>query len=429
MTVSNTKVYRLKEALKTTYDTIKANSELMVTRLDNQTGYMDAINLTGKSRINTYLPKTLLKTLELEEVRDITPKDTAVMISIQGYHGVTGGAYTDSIGTDPELFVMQANGKRVLPAWRFADESAKGKHTCKPYPDGPQVEFMSSIRTCLAYLTDDVQAGLRATLKAARKVDPTCNLSIANTCKLTKVQIAQAPKKYLEFGCDPSQNVYGLRGALDNQNIAMRSAGYHMHLNATKSSGNTTKEDIHNAIRAIDGVLGIYVTACAAGLEDPARRLLYGLPGEHRLKNISAGYFEYRVLGPVVMISPEFHHACWEIFRWAAKFGMSGWFDKAWAATEDDIISTILRCDVEGARKIMHDNKQMFIGLFNSKISNGAAAHELAMKGITELRPDLCEPNAIEREWKLNKTWISHSDDSKRVWALNGAKFIQQSTA
>jgi Phage phiEco32-like COOH.NH2 ligase-type 2 len=323
--------------------------------------------------------------------------------------------YDGRIGSDPEIFAESATGN-MIPAFLFLpgkDKPAKTpnweKHfnnhgNCAMYWDGFQAEYTTKPDTCLGYHGDSIAAGMRGVYDAVRKRFKDSKLSMRSVFHLSPEVLEGALEEHVEFGCMPSYNAYGLTVKMPPaREVPFRSAGGHIHFGIGKKS----HAQAAPIIKALDAVLGVACVSLFAEFDDPNRRKLYGLPGEYRLPKHGV---EYRPLSNAWLSHPLIMNLVIDLSRKALVFGKEGYFEKYWKASEEEVISCMINCDVKAAHKMMERNKEIFLQLLKASYSS-AQSQELEMlyqvfiKGI---RSAVKDPLDLTANWKLEKGWKPH---------------------
>jgi hypothetical protein len=322
------------------------------------------------------------------------------------------------IGSDPEIFVEDENGK-VVPAFNFLGSKEKPdatmpRHTAgvgdigsKPmYWDGFQGEFVTHPDNCLSWQVDSVQCGLDAMLKKAKAFNPLAKLSIKTTMDVSQEQLNAATPEQVQFGCMPSFNVYGLTGAaIPGRECDFRSAGGHNHFGVGKKS----PEAISAMVKALDAILGVACVSLFASFDNPKRRVMYGLPGEYRLPPHG---LEYRTLSNAWIFHPMIMHLVFDMSRKILVFGEKGLM-KFWEATEKETIDCIRNCDVAKAREILsrEKNKRVMFKLLRDCYGwTGEKQLKLFNVFLEGMESIISNPADIAGNWMLNDKWTAHSD-------------------
>lgn len=364
--------------------------------------------------------------------------------------------YGNKLGSDPEIFVEDGVGN-LIPAFEFlgsktnpnirhsrgeSPHKAFGKYGV--YWDGFQAEFETEAISCMAWHMDSVQAGLEATLVAARKYNPKAILSNKNVYEISHEVLQKTPKQFVELGCKPSLNAYDMHGQICNpRELVYRPAGGHIHFGI----GGHAPEEYVKGVEALDAILGVTAVSFFANYDNPIRRQYYGLAGEYRLPPHG---LEYRTLSNAWLIHPAAAHMIFELGRSALMFGLNG-FMPYWEGSKQETIEIINNCDVDGARKILDRNKVLFNRILQGShlvdefygddeedddeeiyagepVENSATtmAYNAFTQGVESI---VADPDNIEKNWRLGDHWESHSYSTNACWersvpTLRGKKLI-----
>lgn len=332
------------------------------------------------------------------------------------------------IGSDPEIFVEEAG--RLIPAFLFlpskdkpaytADTAGFNGHGGMPmYWDGFQAEFTTQAQHCLGYHGDSIAAGMKGVYKAAKKRFPNSQLSIRSVFHIEPEILSAAAEEHVAFGCMPSINAYGLKVKMPPaRQVPFRSAGGHIHFGIGKGQ----QKDADKIVRALDAILGVACVSLFAEFDDPARRKLYGLPGEYRLPPHG---LEYRPLSNAWLSHPMIMNLVIDLSRKCVVFGQKD-FMPYWNATEEETLDCIIRCDVEAAQKILLRNKEVFKQLLKAsyfeddddydyddpgktpkkKKSEMDILFDVFMNGIGSAVND---PTDLTANWCLESGWKRHA--------------------
>lgn len=311
---------------------------------------------------------------------------------------VGNGVFT--AGSDPEMFVFA--GPKLLPAFEFLphkEKAAVGMESVQAYWDGFQAEFrMHSSGYCLDGLCADLQCGLMKILFAARKHNPSAKLSIKNVVRISKETLANADDPFVELGCLPSQNLYGLVGGrVENpRELRYRFAGGHMHFGSENAIAH------EQSVKMLDAILGVWSVGAAQSFDSPIRRQYYGLAGEYRTPRYCYNFFglEYRVLSNFWMCHPALMMITYEIGRLAMKLATTEYADQ-WLAPKEEVIEAIQTQNVKLAAKILMRNKPVFRWLLsarNWKLHQVLRAFDL---GINGLESEIKDPENIAGNWGI----------------------------
>lgn len=331
------------------------------------------------------------------------------------------------LGSDPEIFVENQKGN-VIPAFKFLGSKKSpnnygiGEHQYienKPiYWDGFQAEFETSANTCLAWQVDSVQQGLKGTLDAALKYDKDAKLSIQTVMDIPDDLLKNEAEEHVEFGCMPSLNIYNMKGKIvSGRDLPYRSAGGHIHFGFEGIK--KTKVEIERIIKSLDAILGVACVALFAKYDNPKRRECYGLAGEYRLPKHG---IEYRVLSNAWLSHPLIMNLVFDLARKALVFGQKD-FLKYWKATEKETINCINNCDVNKAKTILNNNKDIMLQLFQAsyRCDNHQAKKifNIFLNGMESIVKD---PSDLVTNWNLkgdNCSWVKHSDGKGKNYRMS----------
>lgn len=259
-------------------------------------------------------------------------------------------------GCDPELFVTDTVGK-VIPAFTFLP-SKNDRGLSWAFWDGFQAEFATPAIACAANQMDNIREGLKSVLKRAKVVNPNAKLSCETVVEIPPEILAEASQTHVMLGCDPSENIYGLRGdpVPDARMLPFRFAGGHIHLGMDNPTQRMIRPHLGEMIRGMDIVAAVPSVAMFEGLENAIRRQYYGLPGEFRLPPHGV---EYRTLSNAWMCHPAITMLMFDLVRagaWVGANGLRMLFD----ASDDEVIQTVRGIDAVRARKIVERNKAAY---------------------------------------------------------------------
>lgn len=372
-------------------------------------------------RTSCTLPKTFeLNILKGTRGRDLSKAWKSVANSQLGKFG---RRLQCTLGSDPEIFVVDKDNK-VIPAWTFLppkEKPVKYEYNAQQgtlYWDGFQAEFTTpGHHTCFSWVNDSIQAALR-TLHDTVK-DRGGKLTIENVLPVDPDFLANQDTKYVEFGCAPSYNVYGLRGnKQDGRDVPFRFAGGHMHFGVTHLSAKTeTREaQIQNYVRWLDKILAVASVSFLGELDNPIRRHFYGQPGEYRTPSHG---FEYRTLSNAWMCHPLAMNMVFDLGRSVCGLAEEGLLD-GWQCEEKEMIQVVMKNDIAGAQAILDRNKDMFkqiLKVIGGTFYSGDKYLELAFNawrnGVKTIVED---PTNLVKNWDLEKTWVRHGDGYGKNW-------------
>lgn len=320
--------------------------------------------------------------------------------------------YSGYVGCDPEIFVE--NDKGLMPAFDFLPAKSKGTTA---YWDGFQAEFITRENMCLSYHIDSIQYGLLKVLESARKVDPTAKLSLKTVVDVGMDAIAKAAPEHVAFGCMPSFNAYGHEGLkVAGQETSIRCTGGHIHFGLHSGYGSNkppfdkgkVQDNAVNIVKALDAILGVMCVSLFKNIDDPKRRMLYGLAGEYRLP---AHGIEYRTLSNAWLCHPVITNLVFDMARAAFSVGHLGDLGKMWKATEEETIECINNCNADMAKVILERNKNCILGMLDSRYfikEINEKLYDVILNGVETLVLDV---NNIEGNWQLGKKMFSHASN------------------
>src|SRR6185369_6959931 len=173
--------------------------------------------------------------------------------------------------------------------------------------------------------------------------------------------------------------------------------------------GKTEMEKAVPIVKALDAIIGVACVSLFAKFDNPKRRRLYGLPGEFRLPKHG---IEYRPLSNAWLAHPFITNLVIDVARNVVVLAQKNLFHRVWDAKEEEVVDTILTCNVQKAREILEKNKETFIKIL------GASYHEWAKKNQLEFLFNVFlngmewivkDPHNFTNNWSLNGIWITHS--------------------
>jgi len=323
------------------------------------------------------------------------------------------------LGTDPEVFVE--NEGKLLPAFEFLPPKEKhlkatGMYSGNVYCDGFQGEFTVQPSSCLAWVVDGIHATLKSLLKEARSKHPAAKLSVKTVVEIDHNLLIDGKKEHVELGCMPSKNVYGSKGQIpeSGRTLPIRMTGGHMHF-----SPNYNEEQITNAIRLLDRILGVPSVSLFANYDHPARRQFYGLAGEYRTPKWG---LEYRTMSNAWLVHPAIMHLVFDLGRLAVQLSINKEFSALFDASDEDVQEIINTCDVAKSRKYLTKYKDSWLVAMNkAKHTETAAtsAYKTFMEGADSI---MSHPGDMEKNWSLDEVsrsanaWVGHSEGYGKNW-------------
>lgn len=327
------------------------------------------------------------------------------------------------VGIDPEMFVF--DGPKLMPAFEFLPSKEQpyvrrsDVSSVQPaaYWDGFQAEFrlQNCAPMCLMVLSVQARKGLKLIIESALKTNKNAKLSLQNVVRIPSERLKTDPDPFVELGCEPSFNIYGLKGkkVSNPRQLRYRFAGGHMHF------GTTSKYDFKEVIPILDAILGVWSVGAAQSFDNPIRRKYYGLVGEYRkpvykgregidtpdvyIPAIPKGNgLEYRVLSNFYYASPAIFHLTWEIGRQAIRLAHDNpKFFKAWSSTKDETIECIQNSDIKMAQAILKRNEPMFKWLFGQRGWDSSIVQRGFNVGLNGIESEIKDPTEIEKNWGL----------------------------
>jgi hypothetical protein len=324
------------------------------------------------------------------------------------------GPTVTSTGTDPEIFVTDAEGE-LIPAYDFLPKKTVLQGNVTAFWDGFQAEFATRATGCLAYEVDYIREGLLAVLNAARVKVPKAKLSMKSVFEIPPKLLRTANEEHVLLGCAPSENVYGNAGIQvdDGRKLPWRCAGGHIHL----AIGLTPKQKAE-AVRALDYLLGVASVSLFRDFDSPMRRELYGLAGEYRTPKAYAG-IEYRTLPNTWLCHPAICHLIFDFARSACRVGAAGLLDQV-EGTDKQVQEIINGCDVKGAVALLKKNKRVYESLFEQTYQIWGTKADCVKHGFLAFTEGLAQvvkdPEDIAGNWMFNGGWTGHSEAGNCQW-------------
>lgn len=331
------------------------------------------------------------------------------------------------LGTDPEIFIKDGND--LLPAYEFLPDKKTplrfeiGANLNNRLPDdchanlfwdGFQAEFNCPALACIAFISDNVRAGLLGLLTEARKTHLNAKLTTQNVFQIPMATLRSVREEFVMLGCDASQNAYGMCGehVENSRKLRYRFAGGHIHFGLNNAFRKVTTEEAEKIVRYLDMILGVWAVGAAAAIDNPIRRQYYGLAGEFRMPPHG---LEYRTLSNFWFAHPGITNL---VFMMARRIL---WTDvkvlDRWIAHPQETVETINNCDVKRARKILSDNSLLFRETTSDYRIHTDCALKIAMNGIESV----VDPEDLEKNWKLSvdgPKWIGHAGKDEGWYSL-----------
>ena len=238
------------------------------------------------------------------------------------------------LGTDPEFFILDKNGKPVPAHLRGVPDKTKKRFVRggSVFRDGYAVELNIIPTGCRETLALNVKTALQDARKSFLKGGD--RFSTIPTVPIDLADIRKGPPDVREFGCEPSFDAYDLQvksPLADALTYPWRSIGGHMHFSVNKLDikPGYDKElawmlkpaNYPTAVRLLDLFLGIPLTCLHHRPAQYARRRLYGQAGEFRPQtyNENSTGFEYRTPGPEIWNHHAISGMAFGVARWVLK--------------------------------------------------------------------------------------------------------------
>ena len=311
------------------------------------------------------------------------------------------------MGTDPEFFVTH-HGK-VVPAFDFLPD----KHTTADglFWDGFQAEttidlwgnwpkesvYQGDIAhaiKCHAILAQQVGRQLSKLAKHDLNIAP------QSIWKVPAVQLKYASEAHVELGCDPSRNVYGMRGRLVERprELGWRFAGGHVHFNMSREA-REDRDLVRYLVKTLDALLGVPCVCLAQNYDHFIRRRYYGLAGEYRLPPHG---LEYRTLSNFWVIDPRAFGLVFDLARHAFNVGRSR-LRGIFVGPERAIRDTINYCDVRSAKDFMKLNRAFYTAWAEMMYHSSKPFWEAIDGGIDKVIPNWGKD--VVEAWRLPTDW------------------------
>jgi hypothetical protein len=412
----------------------KVNKLMIITKIEEFTpgmatvSYQKYINFDG--RIKNFNALTGTQILKLTGKQGTAMLEFIKKWELENFHTKLSNQKFYS-GSDPEIFAEK--NKIIIPAFHYLGTKENPKHFTKKindfeknnkvYADGFATEFETDAQSCLAYHIDSIAAGMKASYDAVKAYDPKANLTIRNNMMIPADIMDAAKDEDVAFGCNPSLNVYGLKGRLVGpRDLPFRFAGGHIHFGC----GPQSKDKVEAGVKALDKVLAVACVSLFAKQDSSMRRSFYGLPGEYRLPKHG---LEYRTLSNAWLCHPLITNFVFDLARKVLNMGMQG-LGNVWEATEEETIEVIMTHNVEKARQILERNKTIFMKLLQAAYGGGGmndgsleAVYQTFLNGVEYMIKD---PNDLESNWHLKGGWIRHCANPNKNFASAADNLINK---
>jgi len=339
-------------------------------------------------------------------------------------------AHSFKVGSDPEIFIEDENGK-CIPAFNFLGSKTDkknlynyGENKCNIYWDGFQAEFETAAANCLEQHSASVQQAMIQLEKLAKGYNKKAKLSTKTVMRIDQDVLEAAKIEHVSLGCMPSFNVYGMSGEVvaDPRMLPIRPAGGHIHFGIGKSN----HEQVKDMVKALDAILGVCCVSLFQKYDDPVRRQYYGLAGEYRLPPHG---LEYRTLSNAWLVHPVIMNFVFDFARKVLMFGQKE-FLKKWNATEAETIACINNCDVTLAHEIMERNKDIIVKLFKAAYAQFAGNNDKAFEALYKIfyvGMDCIVKDSTDfhKNWNMDHSLYSNTDKTARNFRHNIEAIIE----
>lgn len=334
-------------------------------------------------------------------------------------------SYGMQISASPEVF-LETKNESIVPGFEVnTPGSFYGNGAAPVNKTTFHKTFNTTVGGCLAYGCDYVHNGLVGIHSQLKKEKDTRDIRISNTSviELPTSLIKEVSKKETPESRKNIRNVYGLS---PKGNPKYRVANGVMNF-----SLQLTEDEVVEAVKSLDCVIGIACVSLFADYDLPVRREISGLAGEYELLP-KVGYganaakysgFKYRTLSNAWLIHPVIMHLVFDLSRKAIALGLSK-LRHRWKGSEQEVIRIIQECDVKAARKMMEDNKHVYFALLRKSYPGQGEdrtklAYNVFLNGINKV---IASPNDLTKNWSLNGGWVNHSGGESRCWSTASTK-------
>jgi hypothetical protein len=303
------------------------------------------------------------------------------------------------------------DGPKMIPAYLFLPKKRDTNDGI--FWDGFQAEwkYENPIK-CQNNLVRLTREKMQKLLTKAHVKFPNARLTLRNVVRIPAETLATAQDNYVELGCKPSYNAYGMHGidVANPRKLLYRFAGGHMHF----GTWHARRPNYRGIISTLDAVLGVWSVGAARNMDIPIRRQYYGLAGEYRMpqyKSVDmdgdvAYGVEYRTLSNFWLCAPSISQLTWEIGRQAVRLAMSK-YRKFWVTSQDEVVETINNCDVDQAVKILKRNQPMFLWMLNQRFPGHKTAASNGLRVANEgVEAFVDDPHNLPVNWHFKDEWI-----------------------
>lgn len=197
------------------------------------------------------------------------------------------------LGCDPELFVVNAEGK-PRSAWGLVPGTKESPHKVDKgaiQVDGMALEFNIDPATTEDEFVENIATVMNELRKAT---PPEFKFHIKPSVNFHYAILAKQPDEAKELGCQPDFSAYTLKeNPKPDANTTLRTASGHIHIGIGDGFDTSSEEHLLRCatlVKHLDLFLGLRSLEWDS---DRRRRQLYGNPGAMRIKPYGV---EYRVL-------------------------------------------------------------------------------------------------------------------------------------
>lgn len=212
-----------------------------------------------------------------------------------------------SLGTDPELFVVDEN-QNVVPASKILDiplNSANGSIV----KDGLQIELHPTANHCREVLTSNIRGcllQLHNHLNSGKLKSKNYKISNKFVIDVNKELLKELNPEDLAIGCEPDKIAHGSAKScyIDGTKHFKRYCGGHLHFGSANGYSSDIEEyhkNVNEIIILMDYFVGLTWVLLDHSEDNKERRKVYGKAGSYRLQPHG---IEYRVLSNLWMNHP-----------------------------------------------------------------------------------------------------------------------------
>jgi hypothetical protein len=168
---------------------------------------------------------------------------------------------TVTMGMDPEFFLADDKGL-ILPAFQILAHKKENPHL---FWDGFQAECTVQARACHQELAQQLAGALR-------RIGSRYRIVASPVWRVPQAFLQTAEEDHVRLGCDPSYNVYNMKGlhVEDGRKLPWRFAGGHVHFELPQAWKIPPR--VKSIIRTLDAICATACVCFAAGVDRPIRR-------------------------------------------------------------------------------------------------------------------------------------------------------------